>query len=271
MSQLYSVQLRGNPRLQQAANNKNIPIAFPETDSAVAQLQTGLLDLGYSLPQSTRKTGGPDGIFGPETQQVLKQFQREHSLTDDGMAGPLTLGLMDGLLLDHPAPRHRPNNGPVVPAQNRCMIAKRTVQDIDNVRPAEEHGGIPDIGPDLGLLAKTVGDDYGRLKAHPLEQGDPDPNTVVASQTGAVNSTYVMTKVDIVRDFQDLGTKFRPGFYINSYRVTRSYRYFYGPGNASTRVQVNRLQRELNENGGVRDQRAQPPLFVQQPANYIDP
>ena len=34
---------------------------------------------------------GPlDGIFGPLTEQALRQFQQDHGLKDDGIAGPDT-------------------------------------------------------------------------------------------------------------------------------------------------------------------------------------
>lgn len=35
-----------------------------------------------------------DGVFGPGTERVLKQWQRDHNIEDDGIAGPITLGLI---------------------------------------------------------------------------------------------------------------------------------------------------------------------------------
>lgn len=45
---------------------------------------------------------GADGVFGPGTEQALKQWQRAHGLTADGVAGPQTrqaLGIGEGKVL----------------------------------------------------------------------------------------------------------------------------------------------------------------------------
>ena len=45
---------------------------------------------------------GADGVFGPGTEQALKQWQRSHGLTADGVAGPQTrqaLGIGAGKVL----------------------------------------------------------------------------------------------------------------------------------------------------------------------------
>lgn len=44
-----------------------------------------------------------DGIFGPLTEEAVKEFQREHNLTVDGIVGPKTwaaLGITDANLLE---------------------------------------------------------------------------------------------------------------------------------------------------------------------------
>ena len=53
------------------------------TGSAVSELQTQLKTLGYY-------TKGVDGNFGSGTQAAVEQFQREHGLSVDGVAGPKT-------------------------------------------------------------------------------------------------------------------------------------------------------------------------------------
>lgn len=42
---------------------------------AVRLVQGGLLEVGYPLPSSTKKSGVPDGIFGRETEEVVRKFQ----------------------------------------------------------------------------------------------------------------------------------------------------------------------------------------------------
>jgi len=50
----------------------------------VAALQTRLLELGYNLSRA-------DGLFGPDTAEALRGFQRDYGLVPDGVCGPQTL------------------------------------------------------------------------------------------------------------------------------------------------------------------------------------
>lgn len=50
----------------------------------VLALQERLTELGFD-------TGRPDGVFGRQTEQALKGFQREYGLVSDGVCGPATL------------------------------------------------------------------------------------------------------------------------------------------------------------------------------------
>jgi uncharacterized protein (TIGR02145 family) len=54
----------------------------------VYNLQTFLNSKGYN-------TGTPDGVFGPKTEAGVKLFQTANTLTPDGKAGKITLGLMN--------------------------------------------------------------------------------------------------------------------------------------------------------------------------------
>ncbi|MGN6738804.1 peptidoglycan-binding protein [Dyella sp.] len=56
--------------------------------TAVAELQKRLATLGYVDAQGQPLRS--DGAFGPATQQAVEAFQRDHRLTVDGKAGPLT-------------------------------------------------------------------------------------------------------------------------------------------------------------------------------------
>jgi hypothetical protein len=50
---------------------------------AVRELQHRLTSLGYN-------TKGIDGIFGPNTEKAVRQFQKSHGLVVDGIVGPAT-------------------------------------------------------------------------------------------------------------------------------------------------------------------------------------
>ena len=56
---------------------------------AIADLQRRLRGQGFHLHV--------DGDFGPATLKMVKQFQHEHGLVADGIAGPATLGVLEAL------------------------------------------------------------------------------------------------------------------------------------------------------------------------------
>lgn len=62
----------------------------------VAILQQLLIDRGYKLPRY-----GADGDFGAETEAAVKQFQKDHGLKVDGIAGEKTWASLMG---EAPAP-----------------------------------------------------------------------------------------------------------------------------------------------------------------------
>jgi hypothetical protein len=63
---------------------------------AVHLVQIALMDLGNAMPVSTGNPSySPDGIFGEETSAVVKKFQRDNALKDDGIIGPKTLQALD--------------------------------------------------------------------------------------------------------------------------------------------------------------------------------
>lgn len=66
----------------------------PELRDEVKELQNELKKEGYALDA--------DGLFGRDTEAALKQFQSEHNLDDDGVAGALTWAALLGTL--PPAP-----------------------------------------------------------------------------------------------------------------------------------------------------------------------
>lgn len=62
--------------------------------TAVADIQKVLLALGYKLPKH-----GVDGVRGPETVGVVRQFQSDNGLTVDGDPGPETVGALNKLIV----------------------------------------------------------------------------------------------------------------------------------------------------------------------------
>ncbi len=60
----------------------------PQLRDEVKQLQTELNREGYAL--------NVEGLFGLETENAVKRFQREHGLDEDGIVGPLTWAALLG-------------------------------------------------------------------------------------------------------------------------------------------------------------------------------
>jgi murein L,D-transpeptidase YcbB/YkuD len=94
---LSSARLSVNARVREAAVNKGRPLARDETSRAVEILQQSLVEFGFPMPISTKRSGLMDGIFGHETEATVKAFQAQHGLKADGMAGPMTLERLDAL------------------------------------------------------------------------------------------------------------------------------------------------------------------------------
>lgn len=69
-----------------------------ESGPAVRALQQALSDLGAEMPGSFQGVDF-DGIYGPETAKVVREFQARHGLTVDGIAGRQTIGALDRIFL----------------------------------------------------------------------------------------------------------------------------------------------------------------------------
>lgn len=63
----------------------------------VVMLQKALAELGYL-------TGAQDGIYGTGTQTAVKNFQKDHDLDADGIAGKMTLELLYSMVTITPMP-----------------------------------------------------------------------------------------------------------------------------------------------------------------------
>lgn len=113
-----------------AAKN-SLPMKSGVKGPGVAAIQQGLIDLGFSLPTSTKRFGVPDGIFRSETTSQVQAFQKKHGLTADGIVGKSTMEKLDALLpLPHSAAAGLPFTVPgmrVVLAQPTSMVCWATV------------------------------------------------------------------------------------------------------------------------------------------------
>lgn len=98
---MKSRRLGGDPQLQKV-EAAGLLLANGSHGTGVAQVQDLLVSLGFKMPKSM-KAKGADGLFGPETQATLKDFQRQHQLNPDGIVGPKTLAKLDELVVDNPA------------------------------------------------------------------------------------------------------------------------------------------------------------------------
>jgi peptidoglycan hydrolase-like protein with peptidoglycan-binding domain len=83
-------------------------------------IQTVLRNLGYDLPRSFGRRR-PDGIFGAETDAVVRSFQRDEGLVVDGIIGKKTLARLDEILMQN---RHLDS---ACPAAYRGMVRARSV------------------------------------------------------------------------------------------------------------------------------------------------
>lgn len=96
---LLSSRLKNTARLRSAEANGQQAIGKGEADKeAVALLQSCMEELGFTFVRSkTKPSGRLDGIFGDETEEIIKKFQRKFGLMPDGLVGPKTLGALDAI------------------------------------------------------------------------------------------------------------------------------------------------------------------------------
>lgn len=99
----------------------------------VRLIQGALLDLGYALPRSIQK-GGPDGIYGHETEQAVRHFQEAMALQGDGIVGVTTMLTLDREMLRKAKPPALPKPFVVpVPMSLDYMLGSATPPIIVDV------------------------------------------------------------------------------------------------------------------------------------------
>jgi hypothetical protein len=92
---LSSMRFAFDARLQQVSENSPT-MKRGESGDPVGTVQGALVDLGYSMPVTTHHgLGQPDGIFGPETEGIVRRYQRDKGLDPDGIVGRFTIAALD--------------------------------------------------------------------------------------------------------------------------------------------------------------------------------
>ena len=93
---LSSPRFKDEPALQAVDSGSRV-LRDGVSGRHVHLVQMALIDLGFAMPRSTTSTHfSPDGIYGRETTDVVKAFQRSNPpLTVDGQIGPQTMRALD--------------------------------------------------------------------------------------------------------------------------------------------------------------------------------
>lgn len=119
----------------------------PLTGDDVLTLQQRLLDLGFHV-------GRADGIFGPQTEQGVRDFQRNIGVPADGTCGPATLKALSRL-----APRVQGGRPNALRTEEQIRLAgpglpgKVVIIDAAETRLAD---------PDLAARATEISEDLAR-------------------------------------------------------------------------------------------------------------
>lgn len=95
------VVVSGNPRKSSNTTSKSTPVAEPtlkkgSTGSEVKKLQSNLNSLG--ITDADGKKLVLDGIFGTNTREAVKKFQKKYGLTVDGIYGQKSAAKMATLI-----------------------------------------------------------------------------------------------------------------------------------------------------------------------------
>lgn len=157
--------------------------------AAVRAIQQRLSDLGYGV--------SVDGQFGPETEKVLRDFQRSRDAHVDGLVGPETVGK---LLRAHRNKENPADTG--LDAVTRVVTAgsplPQSGRPLGGVKAQQRGGGAPGGS---GRPTKAQQQRQARLHAAKgrrvgAQGGTIDPVTghqIATSTTGPIGSTKVPT------------------------------------------------------------------------------
>lgn len=95
---------------------------------AVQELQEQFKELGYTI--------GVDGIFGPQTEETVKKFQRSKQLTVDGIVGPMTTKALKDAIADKNQPPVVPYPGKLFRLENPYMRDRNGETYIQTIQKA---------------------------------------------------------------------------------------------------------------------------------------
>lgn len=75
------------------AQNMTNDIVIKKGDKGdkVEDIQRYLISQGFNMPNSTNS---PDGTFGPETEKMVKEFQKKNNLKPTGVVNDATMRLL---------------------------------------------------------------------------------------------------------------------------------------------------------------------------------
>lgn len=141
LKNLTSSRFADDARLQLAFDNAPPMRQFEKDHEAVKKVQQALIDSGFPMPVSTKKTGAPDGIFGGETYKAVKAFQGAHSLDVDGVVGRETLGRLDELYGGPAPPQTTPAEDPEIEATEE-ELGKHIVAKMNKANHNKPDSGI---------------------------------------------------------------------------------------------------------------------------------
>ena len=86
----YAKDTAGTPVVTPAKTTTEVVLKYGMTGSAVKEMQTKLIKLGYDLGK-----WGADGDFGDCTELAVKAFQKKAGVDVDGECGPITQAALD--------------------------------------------------------------------------------------------------------------------------------------------------------------------------------
>ncbi|RDZ28732.1 XVIPCD domain-containing protein [Lysobacter silvisoli] len=140
---------RGEVRLPAAQGQNRDPMAdgmlkLNERGQAVEDMQETLKRLGYRDARGNELN--PDGHFGQRTKEALQAFQRDHNLTDDGIAGRDTLNA-----LREAGRQQQPNPQTPVQGDNTRGAALTDPANRDNPIFRQAVDGLERLGPNGGF------------------------------------------------------------------------------------------------------------------------
>jgi len=160
---------------------------------AVADLQKALLALGYKLPKH-----GVDGFRGPETNDAIKQFEKDNALTQDGSPDKAMIDLINKKLKDQNISFPKSTEADVKPGQGGYQIKQGSNSRIDKDTRARAQASVAHLDdPNFDSKLKRVSDSLGIEKRHLIAvmkaESNMDP-TAVNKDTKATGLIQFMPK-----------------------------------------------------------------------------